>query len=329
MLEWGRVRATSLARPECSPTPAAGATWSSSCGGIGPRRRLEPRGHRGDRRGAPGRGGSQTAAVLPDAGPEDRQLRERLVAGEIERLIVLLSPLMRPAGGPDVMPLLHATDIHNIPVATNLATAYCLRQWASRRRTPPRARGDRRPARAVSRDRTRRRGAAWPRRESLTTPKTSGILRRRRPPGRGPAAPSTPHEAFERPPVGRAWWPDGRAATRRRPIRRDRRNQAGQGALRPRPEHSPRVARALAGRGLGGLVPRPRGAPPDSGRVDPLLDFSTELWAASGPGPGRPCFRNLGSRPCRRRDAGGATCRGRSTDRNIYGVVISRQQYLG
>src|SRR6266478_5574394 len=30
--------------------------------------------------------------------------------------------------------------------------------------------------------------------------------RRRRPPGRGPAAPSTPHEAFERPPVGRAWW---------------------------------------------------------------------------------------------------------------------------
>ena len=64
----------------------------------------------------------ETAAVLPD----DRQLRGRLVAGEIDALIVLLSPPRRPAGGPDVMPLLHAADSHNIPVATNLATAYCL-----------------------------------------------------------------------------------------------------------------------------------------------------------------------------------------------------------
>ncbi|PYM33526.1 MAG: hypothetical protein DME17_17935 [Candidatus Rokuibacteriota bacterium] len=70
--------------------------------------------------------GLKTAAVLPDAGPEDRQLRERLVAGEIDALIVLLAPPLRPGGGPDVMPLLHAADIHNIPVATNLATAYCL-----------------------------------------------------------------------------------------------------------------------------------------------------------------------------------------------------------
>ena len=66
--------------------------------------------------------GLKTAAVLPD----DRQFRARLVAGEIDALIVLLSPPRRPAGGPDVMPLLHAADIHNIPVATNLATAYCL-----------------------------------------------------------------------------------------------------------------------------------------------------------------------------------------------------------
>jgi len=66
--------------------------------------------------------GLKTAAVLPD----DRQLRERLVAGEIDALIVLLPTPRRPAGGPDVMPLLHAADIHNIPVATNLATAYCL-----------------------------------------------------------------------------------------------------------------------------------------------------------------------------------------------------------
>src|SRR5207237_9817278 len=64
----------------------------------------------------------ETAAVLPD----DRQFRARLVAGEIDALIVLLSPPRRPAGGPDVMPLLHAADSHNIPVATNLATAYCL-----------------------------------------------------------------------------------------------------------------------------------------------------------------------------------------------------------
>jgi len=66
--------------------------------------------------------GLKTAAVLPD----DRQFRARLVAGEIDALIVLLSPPRRPAGGPDVMLLLHAADIHNIPVATNLATAYCL-----------------------------------------------------------------------------------------------------------------------------------------------------------------------------------------------------------
>jgi methylglyoxal synthase len=70
--------------------------------------------------------GLKTAAVLPDAGPADRKLRERLVAGELDALIVLLSPPMRPGGGPDVMPLLRAADVHNIPVATNLATAYCL-----------------------------------------------------------------------------------------------------------------------------------------------------------------------------------------------------------
>ena len=58
--------------------------------------------------------------------PDDRQFRARLVAGEIDALIVLLSPPRRPAGDPDVMLLLHAADIHNIPVATNLATAYCL-----------------------------------------------------------------------------------------------------------------------------------------------------------------------------------------------------------
>ena len=66
--------------------------------------------------------GLKTAAVLPD----DRQLRARLVAGEIDALIVLLSLPRRSAGCPGVMPLLHAADIHNIPVATNLATAYCL-----------------------------------------------------------------------------------------------------------------------------------------------------------------------------------------------------------
>src|SRR2546428_10668439 len=66
--------------------------------------------------------GLKTAAVLP----EDRRLRERLVAGEIDALIVLLSPPLRPGEGPDVMPLLHAADVHNIPLATNLATAYCL-----------------------------------------------------------------------------------------------------------------------------------------------------------------------------------------------------------
>jgi methylglyoxal synthase len=70
--------------------------------------------------------GLRTVAVLADAWPEDRQLRERLVAGELDALIVLLSPPMRPGGGPDVMPLLHAADVHNVPVASNLATAYCL-----------------------------------------------------------------------------------------------------------------------------------------------------------------------------------------------------------
>jgi hypothetical protein len=60
---------------------------------------------------------------------------------------------------------------------------------------------------------TRRLGPAG---ESLTTPKTSGhppdavarpaaVRRRVARIDRAPAAPSPPHEAFERPPVGRAW----------------------------------------------------------------------------------------------------------------------------
>lgn len=61
---------------------------------------------------------------------------------------------------------------------------------------------------------TRRLGPAG---ESLTTPKTSAdppdavarpaaVRRRVAPIDRAPAAPPTPDEAFERPPVGRAWW---------------------------------------------------------------------------------------------------------------------------
>ena len=150
-------------------------------------------------------------------------------------------------------------------------------------------------------------------------------FRRRRPPGRGPAA-----RRPDRPGPGRAadarrgvratagrpsLAADGRAATRRRPIRRVFRNQACERTVRPRPEHGARVARALAGRGARRpRAPLPAAAPPDTGRLAPLLDFSTDFGRFPDPAPGARVSGALAVSPVDDVTRGGRTCRGRSTD---------------
>jgi methylglyoxal synthase len=56
----------------------------------------------------------------------DVQIGAELAAGEIDALIFLRDPLTAQPHEPDITALLRVADIHNVPVATNLASAECL-----------------------------------------------------------------------------------------------------------------------------------------------------------------------------------------------------------
>ena len=56
----------------------------------------------------------------------DQQIAARVACNEIDLLLFFRDPLARKANEPNEMNLLRLCDVHNIPVATNIATAEVL-----------------------------------------------------------------------------------------------------------------------------------------------------------------------------------------------------------
>jgi len=70
--------------------------------------------------------GLEIRGVLPGPWGGDIQIGAEIAAGEIDALIFLRDPLSSQPHEPDITALLRVADVHNVPVATNLASAECL-----------------------------------------------------------------------------------------------------------------------------------------------------------------------------------------------------------
>ncbi len=56
----------------------------------------------------------------------DAQVAARVVEGLVDAVIFLVDPLDKHPHEPDIQTLLRACNVHNVPLATNLATADCV-----------------------------------------------------------------------------------------------------------------------------------------------------------------------------------------------------------
>lgn len=70
--------------------------------------------------------GLDIARFLAGAQGGTQQIASRIACGEIDLLLLFRDPLNPRPNDPDVQVLLHLCDVHNIPVATNIATAEVL-----------------------------------------------------------------------------------------------------------------------------------------------------------------------------------------------------------
>jgi methylglyoxal synthase len=70
--------------------------------------------------------GLRVRTVLPGPSGGDIQIAAELAAGEIDALIFLRDPLTAQLHEPDIAAALRVADVHNVAVATNLASAECL-----------------------------------------------------------------------------------------------------------------------------------------------------------------------------------------------------------
>jgi methylglyoxal synthase len=70
--------------------------------------------------------GLRVRTVLPGPQGGDVQIGAEIAAGEIDAMIFLRDPLTAQPHEPDIAALLRVADVHNVALATNLASAECL-----------------------------------------------------------------------------------------------------------------------------------------------------------------------------------------------------------
>ena len=70
--------------------------------------------------------GLRVRTVLSGPSGGDIEIAAELVAGEIDAMIFLRDPLTAQPHEPDIAAALRVADVHNVAVATNLASAECL-----------------------------------------------------------------------------------------------------------------------------------------------------------------------------------------------------------
>jgi len=67
--------------------------------------------------------GLQVERVLSGPQGGDAQIAARVAQGEIHGVIFLIDPLGKHPHDPDIQTLLRVCNVHNVPLATNIATA--------------------------------------------------------------------------------------------------------------------------------------------------------------------------------------------------------------
>jgi len=73
--------------------------------------------------------GLEVEAVKPGPLGGDAQIGARVVEGQVDGVIFLVDPLDKHPHDPDIQTLLRLCNVHNVPVATNVATADCIIVW--------------------------------------------------------------------------------------------------------------------------------------------------------------------------------------------------------
>ena len=76
--------------------------------------------------------GLDIEAVKPGPLGGDAQIGARVVEGTVHAVIFLVDPLDKHPHDPDIQALLRLCNVHDVPLATNVATADCVMSWILR-----------------------------------------------------------------------------------------------------------------------------------------------------------------------------------------------------
>lgn len=77
--------------------------------------------------------GLEVEAVQPGPQGGDAQIGARVVEGRVDGVIFLVDPLDKHPHDPDIQTLMRLCNVHNVPLATNVATADCIIVWMATR----------------------------------------------------------------------------------------------------------------------------------------------------------------------------------------------------
>jgi len=73
--------------------------------------------------------GLEVEAVHPGPQGGDAQIGARVVERQVDAVFFLVDPLDKHPHEPDIQALLRLCNVHNVPLATNVATADCIIGW--------------------------------------------------------------------------------------------------------------------------------------------------------------------------------------------------------